>query len=208
MYECYCQGKAPFWISWQGVMLQVKHVLLIYLSLSSTQTFTTLSSLTGNVCGKVLFNGQPLSFGTPQRLAYVQQIDLHISTLTVAETIQFTARLRLGTHSFCASLHKRCEAVMEDLRLLTCRNSLVGDGTTRGISGGEVSRTYPFLSEGCIFIVVVVGSGGCDDGRKKGGFIDGVMMVTWSGYPCNWWCVTTPLMMMMVVVVVMTMMAD
>jgi ATP-binding cassette, subfamily G (WHITE), member 2, SNQ2 len=49
----------------------------------------------GMVSGDVNFNGRPLSRGMKRRLGYVLQEDILASQLTVRETLQYTARLRL-----------------------------------------------------------------------------------------------------------------
>lgn len=51
----------------------------------------------GEVSGQSLFNGKGLTRGLKRRLGYVLQEDILASQLTVRETLQYTARLRLPT---------------------------------------------------------------------------------------------------------------
>ena len=51
----------------------------------------------GEVSGQALFNGKGLTRGLKRRLGYVLQEDILASQLTVRETLQYTARLRLPT---------------------------------------------------------------------------------------------------------------
>eukprot|EP00826_Nyctotherus_ovalis_P052896 TRINITY_DN678_c0_g1_i8.p1 TRINITY_DN678_c0_g1~~TRINITY_DN678_c0_g1_i8.p1 ORF type:complete len:598 (+),score=123.39 TRINITY_DN678_c0_g1_i8:364-2157(+) len=71
--------------------------------------------------------------------AYVMQDDVLLETLTPHECLQFAANLRLS-----GTPEEREEQVMKiikDLRLTTCKDTLVGNVLKKGISGGERKRT-------------------------------------------------------------------
>ncbi|KAF1949243.1 multidrug resistance protein CDR1 [Byssothecium circinans] len=52
----------------------------------------------GVVSGDVLINGTPTDATFQHQVGYVQQQDLHLSTMTVRETLEFSALLRQSTH--------------------------------------------------------------------------------------------------------------
>jgi len=71
--------------------------------------------------------------------AYVMQDDVLLETLTPHECLQFAANLRLsGTPE---EREERVEKIIKDLRLTTCKDTLVGNVLKKGISGGERKRT-------------------------------------------------------------------
>uniref|UniRef100_H3GSA1 ABC transporter domain-containing protein n=1 Tax=Phytophthora ramorum TaxID=164328 RepID=H3GSA1_PHYRM len=114
--------------------------------------------------GEITYNGekqQDLMNRLPQFVAYVTQRDTHFPTLTVEETLQFA-------HSFCGGgVSKHGEkllsrgtpeatvealdaikalyahhpgVVMKQLGLENCKDTIVGNGMLRGVSGGERKR--------------------------------------------------------------------
>lgn len=71
--------------------------------------------------------------------AYVMQDDVLLETLTPHECLQFAANLRLsGTPE---EREERVQSIIKDLRLTTCKDTLVGNVLKKGISGGERKRT-------------------------------------------------------------------
>jgi ABC-type multidrug transport system ATPase subunit len=89
--------------------------------------------------GTVLLNGRdvkelPYKFIT----AFVPQEDILIETLTVQETIEFSANLslRLSSHEKKA----RVDTILQDLGLVGCKDNLIGGIFKRGVSGGEKKR--------------------------------------------------------------------
>ncbi|KAI8866913.1 hypothetical protein GQ42DRAFT_165178 [Ramicandelaber brevisporus] len=98
---------------------------------------------TGKLSGTVLMNGMkrnPHVF--KKQIAYVEQDDLLYSTLTVRETIQYAAELRLPSSSFTREEKQaRVENLIQTLRLDRVADSRIGKPEQRGISGGERKRT-------------------------------------------------------------------
>lgn len=66
--------------------------------------------------------------------------DLLYETLTVFETLYFAALLRLPSQMSVAEKTERVESVITTLGLTRCRNTIVGGGFRRGVSGGERKR--------------------------------------------------------------------
>ena len=60
--------------------------------------------------------------------------------LTVRETLTFAALLRLPSSLPNEEKLKRVNSVIQDLGLLKCQDTRIGDGEKRGISGGERKR--------------------------------------------------------------------
>ncbi len=70
---------------------------------------------------------------------YVMQNDLLMQTLTVRETLEFAAKLKLK-----GSDEERKERVLElanQMKLEKCLDTLVGGVILKGVSGGERKRT-------------------------------------------------------------------
>jgi ABC-type multidrug transport system ATPase subunit len=71
---------------------------------------------------------------------------VHIPTLTVDETLHFAARLRVGEDYSDEERELRVNSVIDLLGLTPCRQSMVGDSQTRGISGGQVCACFACMS--------------------------------------------------------------
>uniref|UniRef100_A0A7N0VMG2 ABC transporter domain-containing protein n=1 Tax=Kalanchoe fedtschenkoi TaxID=63787 RepID=A0A7N0VMG2_KALFE len=89
--------------------------------------------------GTILLNGRKtkLSFGTA---AYVTQDDTLIGTLTVKETILYSARLRLPDKMPKSEKIALVESTIMEMGLQDCANTVIGNWHLRGISGGEKRR--------------------------------------------------------------------
>ena len=97
---------------------------------------------TGKLGGNVTFRGKPRDPGTWKRtVGYVEQDDVMIGCLTVRETFEYAARLRLNRSKFGkADREERVERIIDMLRLEKCADTRIGGGGTRGVSGGERKR--------------------------------------------------------------------
>ncbi|XP_004516742.1 ABC transporter G family member 11 [Cicer arietinum] len=101
-----------------------------------------LSSRLASNCflsGTILLNGrkEKLSFGTA---AYVTQDDNLIGTLTVRETIWYSARLRLPDKMARSDKKALVESTIVEMGLQDCADTVIGNWHLRGISGGEKRR--------------------------------------------------------------------
>jgi len=92
--------------------------------------------------GSITLNGNPvLSWSDYRRkCAYVEQDDLLFHTLTVRETIQLAADLRLPRAMSKQERDERVNRTLAELGLRKCENTRIGNEKTRGISGGERKR--------------------------------------------------------------------
>ncbi|KAH8174936.1 ABC transporter domain-containing protein [Sarocladium implicatum] len=88
--------------------------------------------------GTVSFNGELGVHGV--RHAYVMQQDILLPTLTVRETLQYAADLRLPSSTTAEDRSRVVEEVILELGLKECANTRVGNSQHRGCSGGEKRR--------------------------------------------------------------------
>ncbi|KAL6962766.1 ABC transporter G member 11 [Sarracenia purpurea var. burkii] len=89
--------------------------------------------------GTILLNGRKtkLSFGAA---AYVTQDDNLIGTLTVRETISYSAQLRLPNKMGWSEKRALVESTIVEMGLQDCADTVIGNWHLRGISGGEKRR--------------------------------------------------------------------
>lgn len=85
----------------------------------------------------------PVDHGSHESIgmAYVLQQDVLLPTLTVRETLQYAADLRLSANSSKAERQIMVENVIADLGLQNCADTRIGDDAHKGCSGGEKRRT-------------------------------------------------------------------
>ncbi|KAK2992999.1 hypothetical protein RJ640_004511 [Escallonia rubra] len=96
--------------------------------------------LGGSLSGKVTYNGKPFSNVMKRNTGFVTQDDILYAHLTVTETLVFTALLRLPSSIAKKDKIMHAEAVITQLGLSRCKNSIIGGPFLRGISGGERKR--------------------------------------------------------------------
>ncbi|GFP81527.1 ABC transporter g family member 14 [Phtheirospermum japonicum] len=96
--------------------------------------------LSGNLSGKITYNGHPFSGSIKRRTGYVAQDDVLYPHLTVFETLLFTALLRLPKGLSKDEKTRHVDHVIVELGLTRCRNSMIGGPLFRGVSGGERKR--------------------------------------------------------------------
>ncbi|EFN66383.1 Protein white [Camponotus floridanus] len=128
--------------------------LLVIMGASGAGKTTLLNALTFrttrgvSASGLMAANGRRTSPDVlTSRMAYVQQDDLFIGTLTVTEHLMFQATVRMDRHIPRHQRIKRVNEVIDELALSKCRNTTIGiPGKLKGLSGGEMKR-LSFASE-------------------------------------------------------------
>jgi ABC-type multidrug transport system ATPase subunit len=107
-----------------------------------TTLLNTISQRISNkklrVSGTIAFNGNE-NWGAV-RSSYVMQQDVFLQTLTVRETLQYAADLRIPT-STEGERRVAVERAIMELGLRECAESIIGSNTHRGCSRGEKRRT-------------------------------------------------------------------
>jgi ABC-type multidrug transport system ATPase subunit len=94
-----------------------------------------------SVKGEILLDGEtPTSSFFQQNCGYVKQDDLLFPSLTVRETIAFSAHLRLPSSFSAADRESFIDKTISELDLGLVANQLIGGDLIRGISGGEKKR--------------------------------------------------------------------
>ncbi|CAF2055269.1 unnamed protein product [Brassica napus] len=106
---------------------------------------TLLDALAGRLAGNVVMSGKVLVNGKKRRLdfgtsAYVTQEDVLLGTLTVRESIAYSAHLRLPSKLSRKEISDIVEATITDMGLQECSDRSIGNWHMRGISGGEKKR--------------------------------------------------------------------
>jgi ATP-binding cassette subfamily G (WHITE) protein 2 len=91
--------------------------------------------------GDVLINGsrRPKNFKCVS--GYVVQDDLIMGSLSVRENLAFSAALRLPSGTTWSQRRERVDRVIQELGLVSCAGTKVGNEFFRGVSGGERKRT-------------------------------------------------------------------
>ena len=91
---------------------------------------------TEEIGGTILVNGQERE---ARKFVYVPQHDILLNAVTVRETLEIAALLRISNMTK-ANLKARVDEVLSDLGLSHKSDALVGGGDIRGLSGGERRR--------------------------------------------------------------------
>jgi ATP-binding cassette subfamily G (WHITE) protein 2 len=94
----------------------------------------------GLIQGDVRLNGRPRDGHFRSLCAYVMQEDCCHKTLTVRETLFFTAALRLGPHVSREERLARIRDTMADVDLTHVADTKIGDDVSGGLSGGQRRR--------------------------------------------------------------------
>ncbi|KAK7400506.1 hypothetical protein VNO78_11715 [Psophocarpus tetragonolobus] len=90
--------------------------------------------------GSITYNGKPLSNSVKQNLGFVAQHDVFYPHLSVSETLVFSALLRLPNSVSKEEKILKAQAVMNELDLTHCKDTIMGGPSLRGVSGGEWKR--------------------------------------------------------------------
>ncbi|KAF5208205.1 Abc transporter g family member [Thalictrum thalictroides] len=106
---------------------------------------TLLDSLAGRLSRNVIMTGNILLNGKKKRLdygavAYVTQEDVLLGTLTVRETITYSAHLRLPSSMTKEDIMGIVQSTIMEMGLQDCADTVVGNWHLRGLSGGEKKR--------------------------------------------------------------------
>ncbi|KAL6966562.1 ABC transporter G member 15 [Sarracenia purpurea var. burkii] len=106
---------------------------------------TLLDCLAGRLSRNAVMTGDILLNGKKRRLdyglvAYVTQENVLLGTLTVRETITYSAHLRFPTAMPKEEVDDIIESTIMEMGLEDCADRLIGNWHLRGISGGEKKR--------------------------------------------------------------------
>ncbi|GAB2295552.1 hypothetical protein Dimus_029715 [Dionaea muscipula] len=91
----------------------------------------------GQVSGQITLNGRSLD---NRDVSYVPQEDCFLGTLTVKETIEYSAHLRLPSTNTKREIDELVKDIIIEMGLEDCADSTIGNWHLRGISNGEKKR--------------------------------------------------------------------
>jgi len=95
----------------------------------------------GEVTGDIFINGHKTKIEKyMDNVGFVPQDDIVYAELTVKENLLFSGRFRLEKGVSTSEIEDLAEEVMANLGLTRVANTIVGDVTRRGVSGGEKKR--------------------------------------------------------------------
>ncbi|KNA18805.1 hypothetical protein SOVF_067510 [Spinacia oleracea] len=106
---------------------------------------TLLDSLAGRLSASVVMTGNVLLNGKKKGIqyggvAYVTQENVLLGTLTVRETLTYSAYLRLPPNLTKEEVEGIVEGAIMEMGLQECADTIIGNWHLRGISGGEAKR--------------------------------------------------------------------
>ncbi|EGD84678.1 hypothetical protein H112_08392 [Trichophyton rubrum D6] len=141
------KGRTAFKTILDGVTASMPHgTLTAIIGGSGSGKTSLLNTIAGRmgtsrmkVSGGVTFNSKGTT--NDNRSAYLMQQDVLISTLTVRETFQYSADLRLPPPTTAEERHAVVERVILELGLKECADTRIGNSSHKGCSGGERRRT-------------------------------------------------------------------
>lgn len=84
----------------------------------------------------VTYNNNIIDDNIKSKIGYVLQEDIFYQDLTVKQILTFTAKL----HSK-SNVKERVKKMINELGLIKCQNTIIGNYMVRGVSGGERKRT-------------------------------------------------------------------
>lgn len=96
---------------------------------------------TATVQGRISINGQERPLATHRAItAFVEQEDTLIGSLTVEETLEYSARLALPATATAHELRGRVQRLIEAFGLREQSKTLIGTPLQKGLSGGQKRR--------------------------------------------------------------------
>jgi len=94
----------------------------------------------GSLSGELLVDGSPPSNTFSQQIGLIKRDDVHLPTITVRETLEFSAQLRNQEHMPEEFKKRRVDMALKILGMQHIADNIVGNAKIRGVSGGEQRR--------------------------------------------------------------------
>ncbi len=90
--------------------------------------------------GEIRLGGLPLTRERLHWISYVTQMDLFFGDLTLAETLNFHARLKVSETASASDMQRKVDSLVDLLELNSCLDTQFGDVTQPKLSSGERKR--------------------------------------------------------------------
>lgn len=117
--------------------------LLVIMGPSGAGKTSLLNTLAGRqpiTSGAITLNNSPLTKDIKRKISYVLQQDVFFETLSLRDTLQFAASIRLSDKLTTEDKQKTVETIIDNLDLRKCLDTMVGGAMMPGLSGGERKR--------------------------------------------------------------------
>ena len=117
--------------------------MLAIMGPSGSGKTTLLNCLSGRLkpsSGSIFLNRDKLNKRWKKKICYVLQQDIFFPDLTVRQTLEYAALLRLPESLTYTQKMTYVDHILNVLDLNACQHTIIGDYMKRGLSGGEKKR--------------------------------------------------------------------
>uniref|UniRef100_A0A1I8GBH9 ABC transporter domain-containing protein n=1 Tax=Macrostomum lignano TaxID=282301 RepID=A0A1I8GBH9_9PLAT len=117
--------------------------LLAVMGPSGSGKTTFMNTVSGRMpltSGSITVGGKPVSPRMRKSFGYVTQMDVFFPILTLRQTVEFAARVKLPDSMTEKERRARIDGVIRSLELEKCMETIIGNFMMPGLSGGEKKR--------------------------------------------------------------------